>query len=49
MQTNEFRQNERMEITKRNVEADEAIFALERQRAEADAKQKREIDSIARP
>ena len=44
--TNEFRQNERMAITKRNVEADEAIFALERQRAEAAAKQKREIDSI---
>ncbi|WNG57498.1 hypothetical protein F0U59_24090 [Archangium gephyra] len=46
VQTNEFRQNERMNITKRNVESDEAIFALERQRAEAAAKQKREIDSI---
>jgi uncharacterized membrane protein YqiK len=44
--TNEFRQNERMAITKRNVEADEAIFALERQRAEAAAKQKREIESV---
>jgi uncharacterized membrane protein YqiK len=44
--TNEFRQNERMAITKRNVESDEAIFALERQRAEAAAKQKREIESI---
>ncbi|WP_309891818.1 hypothetical protein [Archangium sp.] len=44
--TNEFRQSERMAITKRNVEADEAIFALERQRAEAAAKQKREIESI---
>ncbi|WP_224366457.1 SPFH domain-containing protein [Hyalangium versicolor] len=44
--TNEFKQNERMAITKRNVESDEAIFALERQRAEAAAKQKREIDSI---
>ncbi|OJH35674.1 hypothetical protein [Cystobacter ferrugineus] len=44
--TNEFRQSERMAITKRNVEADEAIFALERQRTEAAAKQKREIDSI---
>jgi uncharacterized membrane protein YqiK len=44
--TNEFRQGERMSITKRNVEADEAIFALERQRAEAAAKQKREIESI---
>ncbi|HYI02255.1 SPFH domain-containing protein [Hyalangium sp.] len=44
--TNEFRQDERMAITKRNVESDEAIFALERQRAEAAAKQKREIESI---
>ncbi|XXF81185.1 SPFH domain-containing protein [Myxococcaceae bacterium GXIMD 01537] len=44
--TNEFRQTERLAITKRNVEADEAIFALERQRAEAAAKQKREIESI---
>jgi len=44
--TNEFRQSERMAITKRNVESDEAIFALERQRAEAAAKQKREIDTI---
>ncbi|MFY0576514.1 flotillin family protein [Cystobacter fuscus] len=44
--TNEFRQSERMAITKRNVEADEAIFALERQRTEAAAKQKREIESI---
>jgi uncharacterized membrane protein YqiK len=44
--TNEFRQSERLAITKRNVEADEAIFALERQRAEAAAKQKREIESI---
>jgi uncharacterized membrane protein YqiK len=46
VQTNELRQNERMAMTKRNVEADEAIFALERQRAEAAAKQKREIESI---
>lgn len=44
--TNEFKQSERMAITKRNVESDEAIFALERQRAEAAAKQKREIESI---
>lgn len=44
--TNELRQTERMAVTKRNVEADEAIFALERQRQEAAAKQKREIESI---
>ncbi len=44
--TNDFRQDERKKITKQNVEADEAVFALERQRAEAQAKQKREIDTI---
>jgi uncharacterized membrane protein YqiK len=44
--TNEFRQTERKQITKQNVEADEAVFALERQRAEAAAKQKREIETI---
>ncbi|MBN8468423.1 hypothetical protein JYJ95_18055 [Corallococcus exiguus] len=44
--TNELRQSERMAVTKRNVEADEAIFALERQREEAAAKQRREIDII---
>jgi uncharacterized membrane protein YqiK len=44
--TNELRQTERLAVTKRNVEADEAIFSLERQREEAAAKQRREIDSI---
>ncbi len=44
--TNEFRQDERKKITKQNVESDEAVFALERQRAEASAKQKREIETI---
>ncbi|MDP2271984.1 MAG: hypothetical protein Q8N23_07760 [Archangium sp.] len=44
--TNDFRQDERKKMTKQNVEADEAVFALERQRAEAAAKQKREIDTI---
>lgn len=44
--TNEFRQDERKKITKQNVESDEAVFALERQRAEAAAKQKREIETI---
>ncbi len=44
--TNDFRQDERKKITKQNVEADEAVFALERQRAEAQAKQKREIETI---
>lgn len=44
--TNEFRQTERKQITKQNVEADEAVFELEKQRAEAAARQKREIESI---
>lgn len=44
--TNDFRQDERKKMTKQNVEADEAVFALERQRAEAAAKQKREIETI---
>ncbi|MBI3181030.1 MAG: hypothetical protein HYZ28_02675 [Myxococcales bacterium] len=44
--TNDFRQTERKQITKQNVEADEAVFALEKQRAEAAAKQKKEIESI---
>jgi uncharacterized membrane protein YqiK len=44
--TNEFRQTERKQITKQNVESDEAVFALERQRAEAAARQKREIETI---
>jgi uncharacterized membrane protein YqiK len=44
--TNDFRQDERKKIMKQNVEADEAVFALERQRAEAAAKQKREIETM---
>jgi uncharacterized membrane protein YqiK len=44
--TNDFRQTERKRITQQNVEADEAVFALERQRAEAAAKQKREIETV---
>ena len=44
--TNDFKQNERKQITKQNVEADEVVFNLERQRAEAAAKQKREIETI---
>lgn len=44
--TNELRQKERMEITERNVDADQKVFDLERQRAEAAARQRREIDSV---
>ncbi|HSR52098.1 MAG TPA: SPFH domain-containing protein [Acidobacteriota bacterium] len=44
--TNEFQNNERKLITKQNVEADEAIFELERQRADAEAKKDREIATM---
>lgn len=44
--TNELSQNERLAITKKNVEAREATLALERQQAEAEARQKREIETI---
>ncbi|MCD9097947.1 hypothetical protein LU699_13610 [Luteimonas fraxinea] len=44
--TNELEQNERLAITKKNVETREATLALERQQAEAEARQKREIDTI---
>ena len=44
--TNELAQNERLAITKKNVEAKEATLALERQQAEAEARQRREVDTI---
>ncbi|HYW09208.1 MAG TPA: hypothetical protein VE913_19770 [Longimicrobium sp.] len=44
--TNELEQNERLAITKKNVETREATLALERQQAEAEARQKREIETI---
>lgn len=44
--TNELRQKERKEIKRQNVEADEAVFELERQRSDAEAKQQREIATV---
>lgn len=44
--TNELRQKERMTISKQNLEADEAILELGRRRAEAEAKQKREVSMV---
>ena len=44
--TNDLRQTERKEITRQNLEADEAILELERRRADAEAKQKREIATM---
>ncbi len=46
MATNEAKQNERKVITKQNVEADATIAELERQRAEAQERKKREIAEI---
>lgn len=44
--TNELEQNEKLAITKKNVEAREATLSLERQQAEAEARQQREILTI---
>lgn len=41
--TNKYKQDERKEITRQNVESDQAVFELEKQRAEAHARQQREI------
>lgn len=44
--TNDFRRNEEKQIKKQDVEAAEAIYELERQQADAQSKQKREIESV---
>lgn len=44
--TNELERNEELAITKKNVETKEALLALERQQADAEARQKREIETI---
>jgi len=44
--TNELERNQELAIAKKNVEAKEALLALERQRADAEAKQQREIATI---
>lgn len=46
MKTNELRQNEKKELTRQNLVADEAILELERRRADAQAKQQREIATV---
>ncbi len=46
VQTNEFENQERMNITRQNVTAKEAILELERREADAEAKQKREIANV---
>ncbi|HEX7152055.1 MAG TPA: flotillin family protein [Thermoanaerobaculia bacterium] len=46
VRTNEFTNTEKKQIKKQDVEAQEAILELERQQADAEAKQKREIESV---
>src|SRR5919106_1738264 len=46
VRTNEYRRNEEKEITRQNVEARDAILELERQQADAESKQKREVDTM---
>ncbi|OKK04636.1 hypothetical protein AMK26_15055 [Streptomyces sp. CB03234] len=46
VRTNEFRRTEEKEITRQNVDARESILELERRQADAEIKQKREIDTV---
>ena len=46
LETNQLRQREKMETTRQNLEAEEAILELERRKADAEAKQKREIATV---
>jgi len=44
--TNELRRNEEMQIKKKDVETKEALLELERQQADATARQSREVESV---
>jgi len=46
VRTNEYQRNEEKEITRQNVDAREAILELERRQADAEMKQKREVDTL---
>ncbi|MBK9395091.1 MAG: hypothetical protein IPN40_14855 [Uliginosibacterium sp.] len=46
VRTNELRRNEEMQIKKKDVETRETMLELERQQAEAEARQSREIASV---
>jgi uncharacterized membrane protein YqiK len=46
VKTNEFRRTEEKEITKQNVDAREAILELERRQADAENRQRREIETM---
>ncbi|GES33615.1 flotillin family protein [Streptomyces angustmyceticus] len=45
VRTNEYQRTEEKEITRQNVDAREAILEMERRQADAEIKQKREIDT----
>ena len=46
VKTNEFERDEQMQLKKKDVETHEMILELERQQADAEARQKREIDTV---
>ncbi|WP_218021120.1 flotillin family protein [Nocardia crassostreae] len=46
VRTNEFRRQEEKEITRQNVQAREAVLELERQHADAEIRQKREVETM---
>ncbi len=46
VRTNELRRNEEMQIKKKDVETREALLELERQQADAEARQSREVESV---
>lgn len=46
VRTNELRRDEEMQIKKKDVETREAMLELERQQADAEARQKREVSSV---
>ncbi len=46
IRTNELQRHEQKEIARQNVDAREAILELERRQADAEAKQRREIDTM---
>ncbi|WP_405139253.1 flotillin family protein [Sphaerisporangium sp. NBC_01403] len=46
VRTNEFQRHEEKEITRQNVDAREAILELERRQADAEIKQKREVETM---
>jgi uncharacterized membrane protein YqiK len=46
VRTNEYQRHEEKEITRQNVDAREAILELERRKADAEAKQRREVETM---